>query len=73
MSAILKQNQGTANSLVSALCENEAGALSANQNAELQCKINSANHVVVELYILHWQCVNMYIRFYMGYVKTNIY
>ena len=32
----------------SALCENEAGALSANQNAGLQCKINSANQGVVE-------------------------
>ena len=36
---------------VSVLCENEGGALSANQNAVLQCKINSANQGVVELKI----------------------
>ena len=35
--------QNRAKSLVSELCEHEVGALSANQNAGLQCKINSAN------------------------------
>ena len=42
-----------AKSLDFALCENEAGALSANQNAGLQCKINSANQGVVECRLMH--------------------
>ena len=37
---------GRAKSLVFALCENEAGALSANQHAVLQCKINSGEEEV---------------------------
>ena len=39
-----------AKSLDSALCENESGALSANQNTGLQCKIN-AHQGVVECHI----------------------
>ena len=48
MSTILKWKQGHAQSIDSALFENEAGALSANQNAGLQFKINSANQEVLE-------------------------
>ena len=33
----------------SSLCENETGALSANQNAVLQFQIHSVNHEVVEI------------------------
>ena len=40
--------QGSTKSLDSALCENEDGARSANQNVGLQCTINSANQGVVE-------------------------
>ena len=47
MSAILKRKRAHAKSLVSALCENKAGALLANQNTRLQYKI-SANQGVVE-------------------------
>ena len=35
-----------------ALCENEAGALSANQNGGLQGKINSAHEGVIECLII---------------------
>ena len=45
-SDILKRKRVRAKSFVSAQCENEAGALSANHNAGLQCKINSANQGV---------------------------
>ena len=48
MSAILKQKWGQAKSLESALCEYKVGALSSNQNAGLQCKINIANQGVLE-------------------------
>ena len=48
MSAILKQRRGHVKSLDSALCENEAGGLSMNQIAGLQCKIISANQGVLE-------------------------
>ena len=48
MSSILKWKWGSAKSLDSALLENEAGTLSANQNAGLQCKINSANQGELE-------------------------
>ena len=50
-SAILKWKWGCAKSLDFALCKNEVGALSANQNAGLQCKINTA---VQNQLILHW-------------------
>ena len=53
MLAILKHKWGGAKSLDSAVCENKTGALSANQNAGLQCKINSANQRVVEWLIYH--------------------
>ena len=55
MLAILKRKWGSATSTIYALCENEADArvLSTNQNAGLQCKINSANQGVVE-----WEIVN---------------
>ena len=52
MSSILKRKRGYAKSLAFALCENEVGALLANQNAVLQCKINSAKQGVVEYPIL---------------------
>ena len=48
MSAILKWKWDGAPTLDSALCENKSNALSANHNAELQCKINSTNQGVVE-------------------------
>ena len=48
-----------AKSLVSALSENKAGAISANQNAGLQSKINSANQGVVEsTCFAHWECTS---------------
>ena len=40
--------QTVENHFDSALCENEPDARSANQNAGLECKINSANQGVVE-------------------------
>ena len=43
MLAILKRKLGRAKSFVSAVLENEVDALSGNQNAGLQCKINNAN------------------------------
>ena len=51
ISAIFKWKQDSTKSLAPALCENEAGTLSANQNVGLQCKIDTANQGVVELYM----------------------
>ena len=71
MSAILKRKRGRAKSFVSALCENEAGALSADQKAGLQYKINSANQGVVEWLIINLFLLTMWVLLVLSPITGN--